>query len=323
MENKFLVGVDLGGTTTKIAFVNVYGEIVHKWEIVTDTAEQGKNITVNIAKAIDNKLEEIGKVKSDLIGIGMGAPGPVEGETGMIFEAVNLGWKNYPLKDRLEVETGLPAIVENDANIAAIGEMWKGAGEGSKNLVAVTLGTGVGGGVIANGSIVQGISGAAGEIGHITSEPVHGAPCNCGKKGCLETIASATGIVRIANEMLAEDNENSILVGIKAENGAISAKDVFEAATKEDALALKVVEKVAFHLGLAIANLGNTLNPERIVIGGGVSRAGETLLAPVHRYFNEYTFSRVNQSTKLAIATLGNDAGVIGGAYLVKSKLMK
>ncbi|MGM9987125.1 MAG: ROK family glucokinase [Bacillaceae bacterium] len=321
MEKKLLVGVDLGGTTTKIAFIDMYGEIVEKWEIPTDISEQGKHIIVNIAKAIDDKLEELGKKKEDLAGIGMGAPGPVDEETGNILTAVNLGWKNYPLRNHLEVETGLPAIVENDANIAAIGEMWKGAGEGSKNLVAVTLGTGVGGGVIVDGQIVSGVNGAAGEIGHIVSE-LNGAPCNCGKKGCLETIASATGIVRVANEML-QEGKPSILANLKAENGGISAKDVFDAVDQKDEVALAVVDKVASYLGLAIANVGNVLNPERVVIGGGVSKAGDKILIPVTNYFKQYAFSSVADSTQLAIATLGNDAGVIGGAYLVKTKLMK
>ncbi|MDP4163031.1 MAG: ROK family glucokinase, partial [Bacillota bacterium] len=194
MAEKWLVGVDLGGTTTKLAFINLYGEIIHKWEIQTDNTDNGKNITINIAKAIDLKLEELDQEKSRLLGIGMGAPGPVNYATGVIYNAVNLGWHdNYPLKDMLEVETSLPAIIDNDANCAALGEMWKGAGNGAKDIVCVTLGTGVGGGVIANGDIVQGFSGAGGEIGHITSMPIGGAPCNCGKTGCLETIASATG----------------------------------------------------------------------------------------------------------------------------------
>ena len=186
MEEKWLVGVDLGGTTTKIAFVSYYGEIIHKWEIPTDVTNEGQNIIVDIAKSIDAKLEEYGKPKSEVLGVGMGAPGPINSSNGAIYEAVNLGWKHeYPLKDLLEMETSLPAAVNNDANCAAIGEMWKGAGNGAKDLVCVTLGTGVGGGVIANGAIVQGVSGAAGEIGHITVVPEGGAPCNCGKHCCL------------------------------------------------------------------------------------------------------------------------------------------
>jgi len=193
LAEKWIVGVDLGGTTTKLAFINMIGEIIEKWEIPTDNSDEGQNITKNIARAIDEKLVELGHTKAELIGLGMGAPGPVNYETGEMINVVNLGWKDhYPLKSSLEEATGLTAVIENDANCAALGEMWKGAGEGAENLVCVTLGTGVGGGVIAGGKIVQGVNGAGGEIGHITSIPIGGARCNCGKTGCLETVASAT-----------------------------------------------------------------------------------------------------------------------------------
>ena len=323
MQEKWLVGVDLGGTTIKLAFISVYGEILHKWEIPTNISEKGKYITVDIAKAIDEKLQELGEQKSKLAGLGMGAPGPVHMATGLIYEAINLGWKDYPLKDLLEVETGLPVVVDNDANIAAIGEMWKGAGEGAKDIVCVTLGTGVGGGVIANGEVVHGVSGAGGEIGHITVLPEGGAPCNCGKTGCLETVASATGIVRLAKEALQSSKDEGELRSRWNEAGAVTAKDVFDAARNGDAFAQSILDRVASYLGLAIANFSNALNPEKVVIGGGVSKAGDVLLQPVQKYFEKYAFPRVAKSTKLAIATLGNDAGVIGGAWLVKTKIAK
>lgn len=320
MAEKWLVGVDLGGTTTKLAFINYYGEIIHKWEIPTDNSEEGKNITINIAKAIDHKLEELDLNKDKIIGIGMGAPGPVNLATGVVYNTVNLGWKdNYPLKDLLEVETSLPVIIDNDANCAALGEMWKGAGNGAKDLVCVTLGTGVGGGVIANGDIVQGVSGAAGEIGHITSIPVGGAQCNCGKTGCLETIASATGIVRQALENLESGGEGA-LSQLYKEHGFITAKDVFDSARNGDETSLLTVNNTAMHLGLALANIANTLNPEKIVLGGGVSRAGDILLKPVIANFIKFAFPGVKESTVIDIATLGNDAGVIGAAWLAKNK---
>ncbi|MFE4523473.1 ROK family glucokinase [Cytobacillus firmus] len=320
MAEKWLVGVDLGGTTTKLAFINYYGEIIHKWEIPTDNSEEGKNITINIAKAIDHKLEELDLNKDKIIGIGMGAPGPVNLATGVVYNTVNLGWKdNYPLKDLLEVETSLPVIIDNDANCAALGEMWKGAGNGAKDLVCVTLGTGVGGGVIANGDIVQGVSGAAGEIGHITSIPVGGAQCNCGKTGCLETIASATGIVRQALENLESGGEGA-LSQLYKEHGFITAKDVFDSARNGDETSLLVVNNTAMHLGVALANIANMLNPEKIVLGGGVSRAGDILLKPVISNFIKFAFPRVKESTVIDIATLGNDAGVIGAAWLAKNK---
>lgn len=316
--DKWLMGVDLGGTTTKLAIISKYGEIFHKWEIPTDISENGKYITTNIAKTIDEKLEELGMVKSQLLGIGMGAPGPVDGSNGSIYEAINLGWVDYPLKDLLEVETSLPAVVENDANLAALGEMWKGAGNGAKDLIAVTLGTGVGGGVISNGMLVQGASGAAGEIGHITVVPEGGAPCNCGKSGCLETVASATGIVRLANEALSTDDGHSILQQKINAGEPLSSRLLFACAAEGDLLSNEVINKVSFYLGMALSHTANALNPEKIVIGGGVSRAGEQLAAPVREAFERFAFKRVSKSTSISIATLGNDAGVIGAAWLVK-----
>lgn len=325
MLNNWIAGVDLGGTTTKIAFVTMDGEIVHKWEIPTDNSNEGQNITANIAKAINEKLHLVGRTNDHLLGIGMGAPGPVDYKTGIILNTVNLGWKdNFPLKESLEAATSLPAAIENDANCAALGEMWKGAGNGAKDLVCVTLGTGVGGGVITNGNIVQGVNGAAGEIGHITAIPFGGAPCNCGRTGCLETVASATGIVRLAMAELSAGGPPKGELAMKfAGNGSVTAKDVFDAARNGDDLAKKVLDKVTFHLGFVLASIANTLNPEKIVLGGGVSKAGAILLHSVREYFEKYAFSSVKNSTQLTLATLGNDAGVLGAAWIIKNKLNK
>lgn len=321
MDEKWLVGVDIGGTTIKMAFVNHYGEIIEKWEIPTNIAEAGKSIPTDIAKSIDQKLVDLGQSKNKLEAIGIGAPGPVNSANGSLYVAINLGWSNFPLKDRLEMETSLPVVVDNDANIAAIGEMWKGAGEGAKDLLCVTLGTGVGGGIIANGSIIHGVNGAAGEIGHVTSVPEGGAPCNCGKTGCLETVASATGVVRLAMHALETTTTPSVLREAYSDSEAITAKMIFDAAKAQDELALRIVNDLAFHLGLALANLANGLNPEKIVIGGGVSKAGDTLLNPLKEQFKRFAFPRVAEGAELTIATLGNDAGIIGGAWLAKEKL--
>ncbi|WP_428909615.1 ROK family glucokinase [Niallia sp. Krafla_26] len=321
MEEKWLVGVDLGGTTIKMAFISMDGDILYSWEIDTDKRESGKYIPASIARGIDRKLQELDQTKSRLIGVGIGAPGPVNEKDGSIEVAINLGWKNFPLKEILQRETSLPVVVDNDANIAAIGEMWKGAGQGAKNMICVTLGTGVGGGLIANGEIVHGVNGAGGEIGHIVSVPKGGAPCNCGKKGCLETVASATGIVRLTVEELSTKEDQSSLREIYENSQTITAKQVLDAVSEGDALAKKVVEEVTYHLGLALANLANGLNPEKIVIGGGVSKAGDTLLEPLKEQFASFAFPRVAQGVELVTATLGNHAGVIGGAWLVKEKL--
>ncbi|MRX72627.1 ROK family glucokinase [Bacillus lacus] len=320
MNDQWLVGIDLGGTTIKMAFINFYGEIIEKWEIPTD--KTGKKITTDIAKAIDSKLAELGQQKGRLAGIGMGAPGPVNLATGLVYETVNLGWKDYPLKDHLEMETGLSAIIDNDANIAALGEMWKGAGDGAKDLICVTLGTGVGGGIISNGIIVHGVNGAGGEIGHITAVAQGGAQCNCGKTGCIETIASATGIVRIALEKLQGDDTPSALRTIFEEARAVTAKDVFAAAEAGDSLALSVVDEVTDYLGMVLGNLASALNPEKIVLGGGVSKAGDLLVHKVQLKMKKYAFPRAGAAVEIAIATLGNDAGVIGGAWLAKQNLI-
>jgi glucokinase len=322
MDERWLVGADVGGTTIKIAFINLNGDIQYKWEIDTDTSERGLHIPAAIARSIERKLNELGQTKKRLIGIGIGAPGPVNFQDGSIDVAVNLGWEKFALKKILEQETSLPVVVDNDANIAALGEMWRGAGERAKNLICVTLGTGVGGGIIVNGQVVHGVNGAGGEIGHIIAVPKNGSPCNCGKSGCLETVASATGIVRLAREELSYTDHFSKLRDYYEKNKSLTAKLVFDAANDGDELAKRVIQQVVYHLGLALANLANGLNPEKIVIGGGVSKAGDTLLKPLIEEFALYAFPRVAQGVEIVTAMLGNNAGVIGGAWLVKEKII-
>ncbi|MFD2618303.1 ROK family glucokinase [Terrilactibacillus laevilacticus] len=321
MMDMWNVGVDIGGTTIKLAFVTDDGLFVDKWEIPTNTSENGKHIAKDISYSIHTKLKENGHTLDQVRGIGLGAPGFIEMSTGFIYQAVNIGWKDYALKEELENETGFPVIIDNDANIAAIGEMWLGAGKGSKDLLCVTLGTGVGGGVITGGEVVHGITGMAGEIGHVTVIPEGGSPCNCGKTGCLETVSSATGIRRLALEALNENPGLGLLQTMFEENGDISAADIFNCAKEKDALSMRIVETASYYLGFALANISMINNPEKIVIGGGVSRAGETLLEPVKRYFKQYALSRVSQATDIVIATLGNDAGILGAAWLAKNKL--
>ncbi|MBT2696549.1 ROK family glucokinase [Bacillus sp. ISL-40] len=322
MDEKWLVGVDVGGTTIKLAFISLHGDIKYSWEIATDKRVKGRYIPALIASSIDQKLNELNQTKNRLIGIGIGAPGPVNVEDGSIEVAVNLGWENFPLQNILEIEASLPVVVDNDANIAAIGEMWKGAGKGAKNLICVTLGTGVGGGIIVNGEIVHGVNGAGGEIGHITSVPKGGSACNCGKSGCLETVASATGIVRLAQKELSFTDCTSKLRDFYEEKQTLTAKKVFDTANEGDEIAKQIIQQVVYHLGLALANLANSLNPEKIVLGGGVSKAGGTLLGPLKEEFISFAFPRVAQGVEIVTATLGNNAGVIGGAWLVKEKLL-
>ncbi|MDQ0254421.1 glucokinase [Evansella vedderi] len=316
---KWLAGIDIGGTTVKLSIINELGNIKTKWEIPTNVTESGKYIVTDIARSLLEKLEELGIEKADIRGVGIGAPGFIDVERGLIFEAVNLGWKDFPLKEEMEKELQLPTFVDNDANIAAIGEMWKGAGEGSVNLLCVTLGTGVGGGIIAGGEVIHGESGMAGEIGHITSVIEGGAPCNCGKKGCLETVASATGISRLGLEAI-KKNPTGILQSIYEKNGSLSSKDVFDAFKENDPLAEEVVNESFKHLGFALANLANAINPKTIVIGGGVSKAGDVLVNKIIGFFKEYAIPKIAQETTIRLATLGNDAGVYGAAWLAKER---
>ncbi|MEH7379958.1 ROK family glucokinase [Bacillus sp. JJ1533] len=319
MEN-LLIGIDLGGTTVKLAFITQEGEIISKWEIPTD--KFGDKIIPDIAEAIHVKMNKLQLTKEQFVGIGMGAPGPIDFDNGILYKATNIGMKEmFPLKTELEKKIGLPAVVDNDANVAAIGEMWKGAGEGAKDLICVTLGTGVGGGIISNSEVVRGVNGAGGEIGHITSIPEGGALCGCGKTGCIETIASATGIARLAKEAIQAHNEPSHIRDQFEKAGDITSKDVFEAAGKGDQLAKNIIDNVTYHLGLALSHVANGLNPEKIVVGGGVSKAGEQLLLPLTKQFKRFAFPRVADAAEITIATLGNDAGVIGAAYLAKTKL--
>lgn len=316
MVKKALLGVDIGGTTVKIGIVSEVGDIIKKWEIPTNLSNDAKEIPNDIWNSIDQHLSELQIERENVIGIGAGAPGFVNTDTGEVAIAVNLGWKNFKLGEKLSSLSNLPVYVDNDANIAALGENWKGSGELVDNLIAITLGTGVGGGIIANGKIISGANGTAGEIGHMTVTD-KGEKCNCGRIGCLETIASATGIGRLAEEKV-KASELTELEAVYNANGKLTAKDVFDAAGKQDQVALDVINYVTDVLGLTIANIATIINPSKIVIGGGVSKAGQALLLPLKKSFSRYALPRLDEGCSFVIAELGNDAGIIGGAYLVK-----
>ncbi|MBB6444917.1 ROK family glucokinase [Bacillus benzoevorans] len=322
MTEKMLIGIDIGGTTTKIALLTNDGAMIEKCAIRTPNKDSGFFLSVTVPEAVKNLCGHHQMTKEHVAGIGVGAPGPVHQETGMFYEITNLDWPDhYPVKEILEKSIGLPVRINNDANCAALGEMWKGAGMGARDLLCITIGTGIGGGVIVHGSIVHGIRGAAGEIGHITSVLTNGAPCNCGKKGCLETVSSATGIVRLAEERIHQDRDpGKRLTSLLAENGSLTAKDVFSLAGIGDETALDVVNEAARYLGIALANIANTLNPEIIIVGGGVSKAGDVLLHPVKSTFAKYIFPASAGATEIKLAALGNDAGVIGAAWMVRTK---
>ncbi|TRY24055.1 ROK family glucokinase [Brevibacillus sp. LEMMJ03] len=320
--NTIIVGVDVGGTAIKMALLDNDGAILAKTQEPTPVADGEDSVLQKVADMAMDMLRRHGFAKEQVAGIGVGIPGPIDTANGVVHQAVNLHWKRpVRLRDKLQALTGLPVAVDNDANTAALGEMWRGAGQGAKDLVLITLGTGVGGGVILHGKVVNGINGVGGEIGHITMVPEGGPVCNCGKTGCLETYASATAIIREGRKA-AQEGTSPLLAEALARHGDVKAKDVLEAAKAGDAAALAIADQAAFYLGLALSHLAITLNPAKFVIGGGVAAAGEFLFSRVRESFRRFVpFSYVVESTEILPATLGNDAGVIGAGWLIRDRL--
>ncbi len=308
---KYGFGVDIGGTTIKMGFFETNGKLLDKWEIKTDTENNGENILSDVAKAIDNKLAQEAIPKSDVQGVGIGVPGPVKSD-GIVNRCINLGWGVVNVAEELGKLTGLNVKVGNDANVAALGEMWQGGAKGCKDVVMVTLGTGVGGGIIVDGKMVAGATGAGGEIGHITVNPDEIEACNCGQYGCLEQYTSATGIVRMAKRKLAKSDDETSL----RKFDALTAKDIFDEAKAGDEVAKELVEELGKILGSTLSNLACIVNPEVIVIGGGVSKAGAILIDTIQDHFKE-TAHYACRDTKFELATLGNDAGIYGCAALI------
>ncbi|MDR2660963.1 MAG: ROK family glucokinase [Lactobacillaceae bacterium] len=319
VEKDKLIGVDLGGTTIKFAILTADGTIQEKWAIDTNILDEGSHIVPDIIDSINRRIKLLNLDKERIIGIGMGTPGTVNIKEGTVTAAYNLNWKTTQhVKFDIENGTGLPLSLDNDANAAAIGEQWVGAGQNNPDVVFATLGTGVGGGIIANSKLIRGINGAGGEIGHIVVEP-DGYLCTCGNRGCLEQYTSATGVVHLARDFADEYSGPSELKKAVDNGDQVTSKLVFDLAKKGDVLALKVVDKMSHYLGYALASISNTTNPAYVVIGGGVSAAGDFLLSRVKENWTKYVLSTVRSSTELRLAELGNDAGVIGAASLARS----
>ena len=307
---KYCFGVDVGGTTIKMGLFKKDGDLLEKWEIPTRKQEQGSLIIGDIASAIKSKMKEAGIDKDDVLGIGLGVPGPVD-KHGVVYQAVNLGWGVVNLQKEMHELTGMKVKAGNDANVAALGEQWKGGGRGYDDMVLVTLGTGVGGGIIVNGKMLVGVGGAGGEIGHIHLEDHETEPCGCGKYGCLEQYASATGVVRLANRKLKESGEDSVLRTQK-----VSAKAVFDAVKAGDSLAMQVAEEFGEYLGKGLSIIADICNPKAFVLGGGVSKAGDVLISYVQKYYKKYVF-HASEDAIFALAVLENDAGIYGAAKLI------
>ena len=307
---KYGFGVDLGGTTVKIAYFDETGTMLDKWEIPTVTADGGRRILPDIAASIGKYRQEKSIRDEDLLGIGIGVPGPVDSR-GVINKCVNLGWGVFNIHEELGRLTGLKVIAGNDANVAAMGEFWKGGGQGCGNMVFITLGTGVGGGIIVEGRLLYGAHGSGAELGHMVLNREETAVCGCGKRGCVEQYCSATGIVRLARARLAEAGTPSLL----REKAPLTCKDIFDAGKAGDPVALAILDTYYAYLGEFLADLCCVVDPEVVVIGGGVSKAGDVLLTGLRPYFDRYVFHAA-RGVRFALASLGNDAGAYGAFKL-------
>ncbi|MDO4333279.1 MAG: ROK family glucokinase [Eubacteriales bacterium] len=308
--SKYCFGVDVGGTTVKLGLFSTEGDLLEKWEIPTVTEDGGKAILPDIARSIQKMMDEREMARDEVVGVGIGAPGPIDSE-GTVYGAVNLGWGTFSIKKELQTLLNVPVEAGNDANVAALGEMWQGGARGYENVVMVTLGTGVGGGIIVGSRILPGATGAGGEIGHMHVNDKEEIACNCGNHGCLEQYVSATGVVRLAKEKLAESDRPSAL-----RDTEVTAKDVWDAAKKADPLAMEVAEDFGWILGKALASVACVVNPEVFVIGGGVSKAGDILIDYIQKNYQKYAFTGC-RGALFTLAKLGNDAGIYGAARMV------
>ncbi len=304
--SRYVFGIDVGGTTVKCGLFDLEGNVQDKWEVPTRKKDGGKYILPDVAASVKEKMAQKGIAPEDVEGLGVGVPGPVN-EAGQVPVAVNIGWGFVDVAKEMHGLTGLKVRAGNDANVAALGEMWKGGARGCRNVVLATLGTGVGGGIIIGGKVI------AGSHGHIHVEDAEEEVCNCGNKGCLEQMASATGIVRLARRHLAASDEPSLL---RDKSKKLSAKLVFDAVKEGDALACEIADQFGWYLGRAFAQIAGVVDPEVFVLGGGVSKAGPILIDYVKKYYLQYVFPTCREAN-FVLAQLGNDAGIYGAAKLV------
>lgn len=310
---RYGIGVDLGGTSVKMGLFTSNGDIVENWSIKTDTSNNGKNILIDIAKSVSVKLAMRGIDKKQVDGLGIGIPGAVS--HGVVDKCVNIGWKEVDVVGELEPLCGLKVYADNDANIAALGEYKCGTGADYEGIVFLTLGTGVGGGIINEGKIIQGYSGYGGEVGHIKVNYDETEKCSCGECGCLEQYASSTGIRRLALRRLRDGEEESSLRKYKEE---LTTKDIFtEAEANGDKVANEVIDYAMEMLGRALVDICHVVNPEAVIIGGGVANAGDFLIEKARNGF-QGKMQHIPGDTKICLASLGEKAGIYGAFYLTK-----
>ncbi|MFB5189906.1 ROK family protein [Alicyclobacillus fastidiosus] len=302
-------GVDVGGTSIKTALVNEEGQTIAKLAFATQSDASAEHICRKLKGLLEESLQQTKHKWADVAGVGVGLPGFLDLRTGTILRLPNIGWENIPFIDIAEDVFGLPVVMENDAKVAALAESWTGAGRNALVLVCVTVGTGVGGGFVLHRHLYRGVNGMAGEVGHLTVDK-NGLPCHCGRRGCLETVASATAMIRRARELQQVGQ-------MSAQTAIDDAKTIFDLAAQGDAAAQQVVRETADWLGYGLSMIAGTINPDTILIGGGVSTAGDAFLQPVTDAFRRYALDLVSQAVTIAPAQLGNDAGVIGASRLV------
>ena len=311
---KYIYGIDIGGTTVKMGLFDEKGDMLEKWEIVTRKENNGENILPDIVKSIKEKNSEKSIETDDILGIGMGVPGPIT-EDGRVLKCANLGWGIFSVADEMSKLTGVKKVkVGNDANVAALGEHCRGGGRGYDNILMVTLGTGVGGGIIMNGKILTGENGAAGEIGHITVNPKETLTCGCGCKGCLEQYSSATGVIRLAKERLEASDKPSELR--KFADDEIGGKEVFDAYKAGDELAAEAVDEFAAYLGMGLGNVASVVDTQAFVIGGGLSKNGPIVIELIKKQYEKNVMFAL-KNTEFRLAELGNDAGMYGAVRMV------
>ena len=322
-NTKYIIGMDLGGTKISAGALSEDGQSTHGVRSIATQAELGaEGVVDRILSVIDGVMEdtmkETGASRQDFIGIGAGAPGPLDREKGIVVVAPNLGWKDFPLSDRINKRFGIPVTLDNDANCATVGEWWLGAARGGTNVVGVTIGTGIGGGLIIDKKLYHGASDVAGEIGHTTID-VNGRYCKCGNYGCLEAYASGPAIATRAREALIREDTASMLPAmVDGQLDRITAETVYDAAKKGDGLANDIVRDTARYLGAGIATLLNVINPDVVVIAGGVTRAGEALFGPLRTEVRRRAFNPAVEAVRIVPAELPGTAGVVGAVAVFK-----
>ena len=313
---RFVIGVDLGGTKLAVGAMRSDGSRQLAMHTELTHADEGEEAVLQrIVRTIDTvalrTMAETGCARDAIIGVGIGAPGPLDREAGVVIVAPNLGWKDFPLRDRVMAATGLTATLDNDANCATLGEWWVGAAMGGRNVVGITIGTGIGGGLILDGALYHGASGVAGEVGHMTIDST-GRRCKCGNYGCLEAYASGPAIAERAREALAGGEQSSMLALAGGDAAAISAQIVYQASGQGDAIAREVVRETARLIGAGVANLLNIFNPDTVVLAGGVAQAGDDLFDPLRAEAKRRAFRPAVDACRIVPGSLGSSAGVVG-----------